>query len=145
MAHLAAKGVLKIAIAALALCCFIAVMAFAPNQLDGHSATRMNEAAAIGALHRLHGLQEQYAIAHPNNGFACDLSKLRPAAESKDKFDPVEGIVTGTWSGYEFQIRDCAPDVDGAVRHYRVVATPARLHITGTRVLWTDASGDVYR
>lgn len=58
MAQLAAKGVLKIAIAALALC-FIAVMAFAPNQLDGYSATRMNEAAAIGALHRLHGLQEQ--------------------------------------------------------------------------------------
>jgi len=79
-----------------------------------------NEAAAIGELRDLIALQRNYAVAHPGNGFACELSELRSfAPDSTRVFD-----TSASHLGYSLTIRHCSLDSDRKVAHYQASATP---------------------
>ena len=119
----------------------VAVLLFAPNK--SHP-PRQNEFAAIGGLRRVNTLETQYAVAHTNRGFACELQLLQSREKVNDPYDPVVGLLAGEWSGYRFRIAGCAPEPNGIVNHYQVVAAPVEPGITGIRAFCTDQSGEVF-
>jgi len=53
------------------------VIAFSPHFHDSQGGVRQNESAAVGSLRKIHDLQSKYAAAHPKEGFACQLQRLR--------------------------------------------------------------------
>jgi hypothetical protein len=113
--------------------------------LDGpgsHQAAR--ESVAVAKLHRVTTLQTQYAAAHAV-GFACRLSELKSPSLPNNNDSADEFLVTGSHAGYEFTLRDCAADVDGSVRRYRVTAVQVPLASDSRgRAFCTDQSGQVW-
>src|SRR5947208_16848939 len=71
------------------------VIAFSPHFHDSHGGIRQNESAAVGRLRKIHDLQSKYAAAHPNEGFACQLQRLRPAEATA--YDPTAALLAGEW------------------------------------------------
>jgi hypothetical protein len=61
---------------------FLLVLLFSPHFLDSHAGLRQNESAAVASLRKIHELQSKYAAAHPNEGFTCQLQRLRPAEDT---------------------------------------------------------------
>jgi hypothetical protein len=119
------------------------VVLFLPSQIDGHRGPRINSAAAVGNLRWLDELETRYATERPKRGFVCNLAQLAEGSSTSwsDLPDP---RISGTFSGYQFQIRDCAPDVDGTVRRFRIVAIPTLPGITGTVAYYLNESGVVF-
>ena len=115
-----------------------------PSRTDFHNGPRQNESAAIGSLRTLNTLEAQYAAKHPEKGFACDLSQLKPAGKTISAYDPTETLLTGVWSGYKFEIVSCEPDSHGVASRYRATAVPLRRVETGIRAFCSDESGRVF-
>ena len=129
----------------IALSVLIAVLVFfSPSFHDKHFGVAQNESAAVGSLRKLNSLESQYAAAHADKGFACELALLQPTEEIKDAFGPYATLLTGVWSGYKFAIVGCAPGASGVVIHYAVTAVPVTPHATGVRAFCTDESGDIF-
>jgi hypothetical protein len=116
---------------------------FTPGYTDSHNGPRQNESAAVGSLRTVNTLESQYRAAHPNKGFACELSQLRPT-EKVDASDPLMSLLTGTWSGYKFAIIGCGPEGGGTVTRYQASAIPIERSKTGRRAFCTDQSGKMF-
>ena len=69
--------------------------------LDGpHSRQIANEAAAVSKVRTVVTLQDQYTAAHAYNGFACELSQLKPTDQRNEAdYDPLRFLTTGTSPG----------------------------------------------
>jgi hypothetical protein len=122
---------------------FAILMVLSPSFHDKYFGVAKNESAAVGSLRKLNTLESQYAAAHPNKGFACELPLLR-LSEKTDGYDPIAALLAGGWSGYRFAIVGCAPDANGIVTHYGVTAVPTSPGRTGIRAFCTDQSGQLF-
>ena len=129
-------------IAAAILSAILLVFALTPRFLP--SGTRQNESAAVGALRRIHDLQNQYAATHPNEGFACQLQRLRQGDHTTNDYDPATVPLSGQWSGYKFVLVECAPTKNGIVIRYQLAAVPITRGLTGVRAFCMDESGTLF-
>lgn len=120
------------------------VIAFSPHFYDSHAGLRQNESAAVGSLASINLLQSEYAAAHPNGGFACQLLRLRRAQDKADVYDPTTALLSGEVSGYRFVLAACTPAANGIVSRYQITAVPITRGLTGMRALCTDESGKLF-
>jgi len=118
------------------------VIAFSPHFHDSHGGIRQNESAAVGSLREIHDLQSKYAAAHPNEGFACQLQRLRPAEATA--YDPTTALLAGEWSVYKFVLAGCTPTEKGIVVSYQITAVPIARGLTGVRAFCADESGTLF-
>jgi hypothetical protein len=123
---------------------FAVLTFFSPSFHHKHFGFDQNEHAAVGSLRKVNTLESQYAAAHANKGFACELPLLQPTGKTQDAFDPNAALLSGEWSGYKFAVVGCAPVANGIVTHYRVTAVPVYPGGTGFRAFCTDESGKVF-
>jgi hypothetical protein len=120
------------------------VIAFSPHFYDPHAGRRQNESAAVGSLAKINALQSEYAAAHPNKGFACQLKLLRPAERSTTVYDPTTALLSEERSGYKFVLVGCTPAANGIVNDYQIAAVPTARGLTGVRAFCTDESGKLF-
>jgi hypothetical protein len=123
---------------------FLLVFAFSPHFHDSHAGVRQNESAAVGSLRKIHDLQSKYAAAHPKEGFACQLQKLRPAEDPNTAYDPTTVLLSGEWSGYKFVLAGCTPTEKGVAIRYQITAVPVARGLTGVRAFCADESGTLF-
>jgi hypothetical protein len=123
---------------------FLLVIAFSPHFYDPHAGIRKNESAAVGSLAKINALQGKYAAAHPNEGFACQLQRLRPAEDRTTVYDPTTALLSGEWSGYKFVLVGCTPSANGIIIRYQITAVPSSRGVTGVRAFCTDESGKLF-
>jgi hypothetical protein len=117
---------------------------FSPSFHDKHFGVAQNESTAVSSLRKLNSLENQYAAAHADKGFACELTLLQPTEEMRDPFGPYATLLTGVWSGYKFAVVGCVPSASGVVTHYAVTAIPVSPYGTGVRAFCTDESGSIF-
>lgn len=123
---------------------FLLVIAFSPHFHDSHAGVRQNESAAVGSLRKIHDLQSKYAAAHPTEGFACQLQRLRPAEDTTTAYDPSTALLSGERSGYKFILVGCTLAENGIVIRYQITAVPIARGSTGMRAFCTDESGKLF-
>ena len=131
-------------LAAAFLLSFLLVFAFSPHFHDSHAGVRQNESAAVGSLRKIHDLESKYAAAHPNEGFACQLQRLRPVEDVTTDYDPTKSLLSGEWSGYKFVLAGCTPTEKGIVIRFQITAVPIARGLTGVRAFCTDESGTLF-
>ena len=128
------------------LCCggilvFLAAVII-PGLDDRHSRQRANEAAAVGALRTVAALEIKYAAAHRDEGFACELPRLRPPEQAQDaEYNPLDFLITRTHAGYKFALGNCRADANGVIASYQATAVPAVPGSTGFKAFCTNESG----
>ena len=84
----------------------------------------------------------QPAAAHPEKGFACELSRLRPPEQMPEaEYDPLGFLITRTHSGYKFALGNCHADASEVIGHYQATAVPTVPGATGFKAFCTDESG----
>jgi hypothetical protein len=120
------------------------VIAFSPHFYDSNAGVRKNESAAVGSLAKINVLQSKYAAAHPDEGFACQLQRLRPPEGSTTLYDPTTALLSGELSGYKFVVVGCTPAANGIVIRYQITAVPSSRGLTGVRAFCTDESGKLF-
>jgi len=131
---------LLISVVVLILVLCLAVL-FIP-MLDGPNMRRnAREAVAVGKLHRITTLQNDYAASHPTQGFACQLPLLKRTTPAKDEYDPDAFLLSGDHAGYRIALTDCEPEPGGVVTRYRVTAVPLEPGKSGVRAFCTDQTG----
>jgi hypothetical protein len=81
---------------------------------------------------------------HPNDGFACQLQRLRPAEDATTAYDPTTALLAGEWSGYKFVLSRCTPTEKGIVIRYQITAIPIARGVTGVRAFCADESGALF-
>jgi hypothetical protein len=126
--------------------CGLLLLAFIPVMDGHHKRQSANEASAVAKLRTEIALETQYAAAHPEKGYTCDLPLLRPAGQQQGENydDPFAFLVTATRSGYKFVLGNCFPDAKGVVTHYQAAAVPVERGVTGFRALCADDSGVIW-
>jgi hypothetical protein len=129
-------------LAATFLLSFLLVFACSPHFHDSHAGVRQNESAAVGSLRKIHDLQRKYAAAHPDEDFACQLQRLRPAEATA--YDPTTALLAGEWSGYKSVLAGCTSMEKGIVIRYRITAVPIARGLTGVRAFCADESGTLF-
>jgi hypothetical protein len=115
-----------------------------PSFHDRYFGVAKNEATAVGSLRKIQELENAYATAHPDNGFACQLKQLRPTENMRDVYGNPMNLLAGEWVGYKFEVVGCIPEKNGVVAHYQVTAVPLRPWASGVRAFCTDQSGNVF-
>jgi hypothetical protein len=126
------------------LLALLLVIVFSPHLHDPHAALRQNESAAVGSLRKIHDLQGKYAVAHPQEGFACQLQRLRPVKDTTAAYDPTSALLSGEWSGYKFILVGCTPAENRIVMRYQITAVPISRGLTGMRAFCADESGKLF-
>ena len=132
---------------ALSICGLLVVAAMFMPVLDGpHSRQHANEAAAVSKLRAVITLQNRFASAHAEKGFACELPLLRPAENQPNDvdYDPLRFLATGTQAGYKFVLGNCYAGAKGVVVQYQAAAVPIEHGTTGFRAFCTDDSGSLW-
>lgn len=128
------------------LCCLVVIFAFllflTPSFHD--TGIAKNEATAVGSLRKIYELENAYAAAHLDNGFACQLKQLRPKDNLPEMYGNTMNFLAGEWVGYKFEIVGCLPQMKGVFDRYEVTAVPLRPSASGVRAFCTDQSGNVY-
>lgn len=110
---------------------FLIIAAIAiPNLLRARMAA--NESSALAAVRTINTAEVTYFSDHPVVGYTCSLSDLKGLIDLQ--------LVSGQKAGYVFKLSGCAPDPDGVVNHYRVVAYPVSTNQTGVRAFCSDES-----
>jgi hypothetical protein len=127
----------------LCLCAILLIAWFSVPRFDGPYRRQFaNEAVSVARLRTINRLQAAYSAAHPSEGFACELSRLKAAERPKDSDDdPEEFLVSGTRTGYRFVIVNCRASDTGVVNHYQIAAVPIELGRSGFRAFCTNDSG----
>jgi len=123
---------------------FALLVVLTPSFHDKYFGVAKNEATAVGSLRKIYELENAYAAAHSENGFACQLKQLRPIETMPGVYGNPMNLVTGEWVGYRFEIVGCIPEKNGVVAHYQVTAVPLRPSASGVRAFCTDQTGNVF-
>jgi hypothetical protein len=128
----------------LAICALVVVaMMFIPVLVGPHSRRYTNEWGAARSLRTVTALQNKYAVAHPEKGFACELSLLKPSEQQEFAvYEPLI-LVTGMQAGYRFSLGGCYAE-KGKVVHYQVTAVPIQRGTTGLAAFCGDDSGSLW-
>jgi hypothetical protein len=113
-----------------------------PSFHDEYFGVAKNEAMAVGSLRKIYELENAYASAHRDDGFACQLSQLRPKENMLDANSM--NLLTGEWVGYKYEIVACAQEKNGVVASYQVAAVPLRPWASGVRAFCTDQTGNIF-
>ena len=123
---------------------FLLAAIFLPTFTD--TKVNFNEVAAAGRIRRIGALQFQYAKAHKETGFACELELLTPDQPEpiQENYHPDGFLTTGTQAGYKFAISGCHAETKGVVVHYQTTAVPAVPGKTGVRAFCADESGVIW-
>jgi hypothetical protein len=103
-----------------------------------------HEASAVSKLLTIIGLQNRYATAHPNTGFACELPLLKAVGQQQYPDDSFEFLATGVRSGYRFSIVSCISDANRARARYQLVAIPVERGTTGVKAFCADEAGVIW-
>jgi type IV pilus assembly protein PilA len=103
-----------------------------------------NEATAVGSIRKIQELENAFATAHPDKGFACQLKQLRPTENMPDVYDNSMNVLAGEWVGYKFEVAGCIPEKNGVVARYQVTAVPLSPLASGVRAFCADQSGNVF-
>jgi len=111
---------------------------------DFYDGVASYESAAVGSLRRINKLEGRYAVEHTREGFACELSLLRPTMQVSAADGLGEILLQGEQRGYKFKMVGCAAEPSGIVTRYQLVAVPIRPGRTGVRAFCTDQSGEVF-
>lgn len=126
----------------LCLCIVVSIAWISLPTLDGPGRRQFaNEATSVAKLRTINQLQTLYSATHRNEGFTCDLSRLKSGGAKDSRYDPDEFLVSGTQSGYKFVVVNCHADPTGAAAHYQIAAVPIELGKSGSRAFCTDDSG----
>jgi hypothetical protein len=115
-----------------------------PSVHDKYFGVAKNEATAVGSLHKIYELENAYATAHPDHGFACELNQLRADSHMPDGYAIFLNLRTGEWVGYKYEIVGCTQEKDGVFAHYQVTAVPLRPWTSGVRASCTDQTGSIF-
>ena len=102
-----------------------------------------NEAAAVGRLRRTIQLQRGYAAAHPAEGFACQLARLKPKFAGGE-YDPDEYLARTPYAGCVFSLENCVAGADGRVTNFQFIAVPLSPGLTDFRAFCTDERGNLW-
>jgi len=105
----------------------LVVALLVPNHIQTRVAR--NQWNAGYDLARVRDHQEQYAAAHPEIGYSCDLSRLDERH--------------GTPRGYVFSMK-CFSDINGRTSKYVVTAVPERYGVSGFNAYCMTESGIVW-
>jgi hypothetical protein len=133
----------KLSIALLLL--FVVLVVLSPSFHDRYFGVAKNEATAVGSLRKITALESQYAAAHPDAGFACQLPLVRPTeGKISGEYNATEALLAGEWSGYKFAVTGCVAQANGIATHYQVIAVPAKPGSSGIRAFCTDQSGKIF-
>ena len=103
-----------------------------------------NAAIAVGSLRQIYKLENAYASAHPDKGFACQLKQLWPTKNIPDVDGNPMNFRAGKWAGYKFEIVGCTAEKNGGFAHYQVTAVPLTRMESGVQAFCTDQSGKVF-
>jgi len=127
--------------------CFLAVifvffLFLTPTFHD--TAIAKSEATAAGSLRKIYELENAYAAAHADNGFACQLKQLRPKENLPEMYGNPMNFLAGEWVGYKFEIVGCLPQANGVFDRFQVTAVPLKPSVSGVRAFCTDQSGNVF-
>lgn len=125
---------------AFVLCATLFLLAMFLPTLDGpNRRLHMKEAATVSRLRNINRFQTDYAAAHPAEGFACQLPRLKSSANVQPgEYDPEGYLVSGTQYGYKYVVVNCRSDPNGVAIHYGVIAQPFE---SALRTFCTDESG----
>jgi hypothetical protein len=104
-----------------------------------------NESAAVGALRWVNALENQYAAAHADKGFACEFLLLQATEQMSGAAarNPAEALSSKS-HGYNFAFIGCATDAHGIVTHYQVAAVPVKPAVSGLWAFCTDQTGVLF-
>jgi hypothetical protein len=97
----------------------------------------LNQRRAVQSIGNLNLAEHEYAVRHPDKGFACDLGNL---GEQATLVDPV--LASGTKSAYNFEIR--CPKSGHKATTYTITAIPVEPGRTGEYALCADQSGEIW-
>ena len=123
----------------------ILVAVFLPRWEGPNRRQHLNEAVTVGNLRTINTLQNDYAFAHPGQGFSCELSRLKGAETANNQgYDRQGFLVSGAQSGYSFAVIRCVADSRGATARYVVTAVPLEPNKSGFRAFCTDESGAIW-
>jgi len=103
-----------------------------PNLLRSRIAA--NEASAVGSMRAINTALASYSEQRPGGGYPQKLVDLAPYVDST--------LSKGQKSGYKFRYVPAGPDLDGAVKGYRVEAVPVAAQ-TGVRRFSSNESGEI--
>ena len=84
-----------------------------------------HEVSAVNTLRIIITLQNQYAAAQADRGFACELPTLKPVGQPEAPYS-LEFLTTGAQSGYRFLLANCRSEANRARIHYEVTAAPGQ-------------------
>ncbi len=122
---------------------FVVALTFSPSFHDAHFGVARYESAAVGSLSKINELERQYASAHVDKGFACNLPLLLTTDKKSDEYDSTASLLSGEHAGYKFAVATCALDTTGKVSRYEITAVPTAFGRTGVRAFCTDQSGQL--
>jgi len=132
-------------ISAAVVICFLFLAALFIPILDGPNSRRgANEAVAVGSLHRITTLQNEYAASHFAKGFACQLPLLKAGVHNNEDYDSDAFLLTGEHVGYRIAFVGCGPEPNGVVMRYRIAAVPLVPGKSGVRAFCTDETGSLW-
>jgi hypothetical protein len=120
--------------------CFLVVGVFAAIAYYLHGLYLLGEFdSAIATTHELIAAETNFAKAHPDRGYSCDLSQLiKEGAQFEGA--PTLGR-SGHQSGYSFVIKGCGEDINGKANiTYEIIARPLR----GSGNVCGDQTGRVW-
>lgn len=109
-----------------------------------------NEASAVNSLKAIVTSQYSYASSYPTVGFADTLKKLSTPAAGDPPTESAAGYLDAVLacasqpclkSGYNFSIIEATGSP--TVVHYRVIAVPVQVGITGRRGFCSDPQGTI--
>ena len=103
-----------------------------PNLMRSRIAA--NEASAVGSVRTLNTALVTYSSEHPEQGYPQKLSDLSPYIDTT--------LASGQKSGYNFRYVPDAPDVDGVVKSFHVIAAPIT-NQAGSRRFSSNESGEI--
>jgi hypothetical protein len=129
--------------------CFLAVLfafflVLSPPFHDKYFGVAKYESAAVGSLRNIYELENVYATAHPDEGFACQLKQLQLTDDKPGADGHRMNLLTSEWFGYKFDLVGCTQEKNGVFSHYQVTAVPVKPGATGVRAFCTDQSGNIF-
>lgn len=115
-----------------------------PNLL--RSRMTAHEASAVASLRAINTACEMYAMTY--GSFPAALEQLGPGAgggaSGQDGADLIDELLaSGTKSGYAFTYTAGAPDSEGQINAFTVVAVPTVVGSTGQKGFYTDQTGTI--
>ena len=131
---------MRLTVRTFGLVLFFAVLLVAFPRLRNHIG--VHELDAVRSLVEINSLEKQYAISHPDKGFACELGVLREQGSETDVSGQISKLLQR--SGYKFEFSRCITGANVTVTGYQIFAIPIGPDRTRIRAFCTDQTGKLF-